>query len=148
MHTLDQVLHKRTLVSAAPHEMVLDAARRMAECHVGAIAVLEGDRLAGIFTERDLMRRVVVAGRDPATTPVREVMTREVVTARLSERTGSCEEKMRKAGCRHLPVLAEGRVIAMLSMRDLLQDDLEEQLAENQELRAYIHQAPLVPPEA
>lgn len=148
MHTLDQILLKHTLVAAAPHESVLDVARRMTASKRGALVVLEGARLAGIFSERDLMTRVVVAGRDPATTRVGDVMTREVVTAEISDRTGACEEKMRRAGCRHLPVLSGGRVIAMLSMRDLLQDDLEEQLAENQQLRAYIHQSPLVSSDA
>lgn len=142
MHTLDQVLHKRTLVSAAPQETVLDVARRMAAARVGAVVVLDEGRLAGVFSERDLMSRVVVAGRDPATTRVDEVMTREVVTAEITDRTGACEEKMRRTGCRHLPVLAAGRVVTMLSMRDLLQDDLEEQLAENRQLLAYIHQSP------
>lgn len=143
MHTLDQVLHKRTLVSAAPDEPVLDVARRMADSRVGCLVVLEGRRLVGVFSERDLMVRVVVAGRDPARTPLGEVMTRDVVTAQLTDRTGACEEKMRRAGCRHLPVLAGSRVISMLSMRDLLQDDLEEQQAENQQLRAYLHQTPV-----
>jgi CBS domain-containing protein len=148
MHTLDQILHKRTLVSATASEAVLDVAKRMTAQKVGAVAVLEGERLVGVFSERDLMSRVVVAGRDPAATRVGDVMTREVVTAQITDRTGVCEEKMHRAGCRHLPVLAGGRVIAMLSMRDLLQDDLEEQLAENQQLRAYLHQRPLVSSDA
>jgi len=142
MHTLDQVLHKRTLVSAAPAETVLDVARRMETARVGALVVMESGRLVGVFSERDLMTRVVCAGRDPAATPVGEVMTREGVTAQVTDRTGACEEKMRRAGCQHLPVLAGSRVITMLSMRDLLQDDLEEQLEENQQLRAYLHQVP------
>lgn len=145
MHTLAQILHRRPLVSAAPDESVLDVARRMTDASVGAIVVLREGRIAGIFSERDLMTRVVVAGRDPAATRVHEVMTREVVTAQLGDRTGECEEKMSRAGCRHLPVLSAGRVVAMLSMRDLLQDDLQAQLAENQELRAYLHQVPVLP---
>jgi len=112
----------------------------MSEHGVGAIPILEGETLVGIFSERDLMTRVVVRGRDPAATRVEKVMTREVVTATFSESTRHCEEKMRRAGCRHLPVLAEGRLLAMLSMRDLLRDEIEEQAQENRELRAYLHQ--------
>ena len=143
MHVLAQVMRSRGLVSARPHESVLDAARRMKEAQVGAVVVLDGDVLVGIFSERDLMTRVVVAGRDPSETPVSSVMTREVETAELEDRVDACEEKMRRAGCRHLPVLARGRVVGMISMRDLLRDELEEERHEIRELRAYLHQVPV-----
>jgi CBS domain-containing protein len=68
-------------------------------------------------------------------------MTTEVTTAKLDERVERCLEKMRGRGCRHLPVVTEGRVIAMISMRDLMRDEIEEQVAEIRELRAYIHSA-------
>jgi CBS domain-containing protein len=143
MHTLAQVIRSRGLVSAQPGEDTLTVARRMSEAGVGAIIVIEGEALVGIFSERDLMTRVVVARRDPAETPVSAVMTREVVTAEVGDRVDACEDKMRRAGCRHLPVLAQGRVIGMISMRDLLRDELAEERHELEELRAYIHQAPL-----
>ncbi len=143
MHTLAQVIRSRGLVSAQPDEDVLTVARRMSEASVGAIIVLESDALVGIFSERDLMTRVVVARRDPSGTPVSAVMTREVVTAEIGDKVDACEDKMRRAGCRHLPVLEEGRVIGMISMRDLLRDELEEERHEVQELRAYLHQSPL-----
>jgi CBS domain-containing protein len=143
MHVLAQVIRSRGIVSARPHESALDAARRMNEAHVGALVVLDGDALVGIFSERDLMTRVVVAGREPGQTPVSAVMTREVVTAELEDRVDACEEKMRRAGCRHLPVLARGRVVGMISMRDLLRDELEEERHEIRELRAYLHQSPV-----
>lgn len=143
MHSVEQVLRVRSVVSAEPDERVLVVAERMAERGVGAIPVLRDGRLVGIFSERDLMTRVVVARRDPEAVPVGEVMTTGVVTASLADRTGECEEKMRRAGCRHLPVLAEGRVIGVLSMRDLLQDEIREAVEENRALRAYLHQSPL-----
>jgi CBS domain-containing protein len=143
MHVLAQVVRSRGLVSARPHESALDAARRMSEAQVGALVVLDGDVLVGIFSERDLMTRVVVARRDPSETPVSAVMTREVVTAELEDRVDACEEKMRRTGCRHLPVLARGRVVGMISMRDLLSDELEEERHEIRELRAYLHQIPV-----
>jgi len=142
MHTLEQVLRTRNLVDAEPGESVLDVLRRMTEARVGAIAILEGDRLVGVFSERDLMTRVVVGGRDPAHTPVERVMTRDVITADLHETRGECLAKMQRRGCRHLPVLSDGRVIAMLSMRDLLRDEIEEQFEEIRHLRAYVYQEP------
>lgn len=142
MHTLERVLRTRNLVAAAAGETVLDVLRRMTLAKVGAIAIVEGERLIGVFSERDLMTRVVVVGRDPAATPVDAVMTREVVTADLHETRDECLEKMQRRGCRHLPVLSEGRVIAMLSMRDLLRDEIEEQVEEIRHLRAYVYQTP------
>jgi CBS domain-containing protein len=142
MHTLEQVLRHRNLLAAQPGDPVLDVLRRMTQAKVGAVTVLDGEKLVGVFSERDLMTRVVVPGLDPATTRVAEVMSREVVTAELREPREQCLEKMQRHGCRHLPVMAGGRVIAMLSMRDLLRDEIEEQVEEIRHLRAYVHQTP------
>lgn len=142
MHTLEQVIRSRRLLSAHPGDQVSDIARRMTAARVGAVCVVEHDRLVGVFSERDLMTRVVVAGRDPSATRVGEVMTREIVTAELREDRDSCLEKMQRAGCRHLPVLVDGRVLAMISMRDLLWDEIEEQVEEIRQLRAYVWQTP------
>jgi CBS domain-containing protein len=142
VHTLEQVLRNRNLVACAPGDMVIDVLRRMTTAKVGAIAVMDGDQLVGVFSERDLMVRVVVAGRDPARTRVEQVMTREVVTADVHECRAECLQKMQRRGCRHLPVLANDRVIAMLSMRDLLRDEIEEQVEEIRHLRSYVYQTP------
>jgi CBS domain-containing protein len=141
MHTVRRVLQRLHLVHAAPSATVLEVAALMSEAGVGCIPVLEEDRLVGVFSERDLMRRVIVEGRDPRETLVGSVMTPEVVTAGLDDRVERCLEKMRSVGCRHLPIVAEGRVIAMISMRDLLSDEIEEQVEEIKGLRAYLHQA-------
>src|SRR4029453_12240336 len=130
-------------ITAQPGEDVLCVARRMSEAGVGAIIVLEGDALVGIFSERDLMMRGGGARPDPAETPVSAVMTREVMTAEIGDKVNACEDKMRRAGCRHLPVLAQGRVVGMTSMRDRLRDEPAEERHEVQELRAYLHQSPL-----
>lgn len=143
MHTLRQVVQRLNLLSAEPAAKVMDVAVAMSEGRVGAIPIIEGERLVGIFSERDLMTRVVVAGRNPEQIPVEQVMTHKVVTAGLEESVDRCLEKMRRAGCRHLPVVHDGRVIAMLSMRDLLKDEIEEQDEEIRHLRAYIQQAPV-----
>jgi CBS domain-containing protein len=141
MHKLRHVVQRLNMISVSPNAPVLEAAASMTEGRVGAIPVLDdADRLVGIFSERDLMTRVVVAGRDPRQTRVAEVMTHEVVTAALDDSVDRCLEKMRGAGCRHLPVVEGGRVISMLSMRDLLLDEIEEQTEEIRHLRAYIHQ--------
>ena len=141
MHTLRQVIQNQKLIHAAPTATVFDVAALMSGARVGCIPVLEGDRLVGVFSERDLMTRIVVEGVDPRSTPVSSVMTREVITASLDDRVERCLDKMRSCGCRHLPVVAEGRVIAMVSMRDLMRDEIEEQVEEIRGLREYIHQA-------
>jgi CBS domain-containing protein len=140
MHTLRQVIQRLHTISAPSTASVFEAAVTMSDARVGAIPVIDAERLVGIFSERDLMTRVIVAGRDPRATRVAEVMTHDVVTASLEDSVASCLEKMQAAGCRHLPVIQAGRVIAMLSMRDLLRDEIAEQGEEIRSLRAYIHQ--------
>ena len=103
MHTLRQVIQRLNLISAEPEAMVIDVAIAMSEGRIGAIPIIEGERLVGIFSERDLMTRVVVAGRDPRATRVAEVMTHEVLTAGLDESVDRCLQRMQRAGCRHLP---------------------------------------------
>ena len=142
MHTLEQVMRSRRLLTAHPGDTVYDVARRMTAARVGAVTVLDEDRLVGVFSERDLMTRVVVPGLDPETTRLGDVMTREVVTAELNEDRDSCLDKMQRTGCRHLPVLVQGRVLAMISIRDLLWDEIEEQVEEIRQLRAYVWQTP------
>ncbi len=143
MHTLKRMVQRLLLISVEPDATVMDVAVTMSEGRIGAIPIIEGERLVGIFSERDLMTRVVVSGRDAHETRVEEVMTPKVVTAGLDEPVGRCLEKMRRAGCRHLPVVQDGRVIAMLSMRVLLKDEIDVQDEEIRQLRAYIHQSPV-----
>jgi signal-transduction protein with cAMP-binding, CBS, and nucleotidyltransferase domain len=142
MHTLHHVIQRLNLISASSDALVIDVAKAMTEGQVGALSIIDDEKLVGIFSERDLMTRVVVAGRDPRTTKVSEVMTRDVLTAEFDDTVGACLDKMRKAGCRHRPVKQDGRVITMLSMRDLLHDEVAEQTEEIRNLRAYIHQVP------
>ena len=142
MHRVHRVLRRVQLISAPPEATVFEVALTMTEGRVGAIPILDGETLVGIFSERDLMQRVVVTGRDPKTTRVSEVMTRNVVTTMLDDSVDASREKMKSAGCRHLPVVDEGRVLGVISMRDLLRDELEEQGDEIQHLRAYLHQSP------
>jgi CBS domain-containing protein len=143
MHRLNRVLRGEPVLAATPDATVREVALTMTQNRIGAIPILEGGRLVGIFSERDLMTRVVVPERDPATTRVSEVMTTEVVTASPHEHVDRCVEKMKRVGCRHLPVVSDGAVVGMVSMRDLLRDELEEQDQEIRSLKAYLHQEPL-----
>ena len=140
MRTLRSLIHQQDPVTTTSSTSVYKAAVAMSRGRIGSIAVVDDDKLVGIFTERDLMTRVIVAGRDPRTTPIDQVMTHEVITANTDERVDACLEKMRGAGCRHLPVVHDGRLVAMLSIRDLMRDEIEEQTQQISQLRAHRHQ--------
>lgn len=143
MHTLRRVIHRRDLVAAPPDATVMEVASLMTDACVGALCILDGERLVGIFSERDLMIRVLVAGRDARKTRVGDVMTRDVITASVDDSRSDCLAKMREEGFRHLPVLDGDLVIAMLSMRDLMHDEIEEQREELVVLQAYLHSNPV-----
>jgi len=142
MHAIRHVIRPHRLVTAPPTASVLEVARIMTDARVGAIPIVRDQQVIGIFSERDLMTRIVVEGRDPQRALVLEVMTPEVITAAPDDTRSECLERMREARCRHLPVIDRGRLVAMLSMRDLLRDEIEEQDEEIRGLRAYLHQMP------
>jgi CBS domain-containing protein len=123
---------------------VAEAAREMADHHIGAVPVVDGNRLVGIFTERDLLTRVVAAGRDPAATPVRDVMTTELVMASPDESYEDCLRRMQQAGIRHLLVLRDGHLAGVLSLRDLLRLEADEKEEMITLLNAYVHDIPVV----
>jgi CBS domain-containing protein len=117
------------------------AVRSMLDRHVGAVAVLdESTRVAGIFTERDVLRRVALSGREPAQIPVREVMTTPVEMATLDTTPGQALATMVERHYRHLPIVDDdGRLLGMLSIRNVLQariDTLTRQLDEARSTRA------------
>jgi CBS domain-containing protein len=115
------------LVSVRKDATVLDAVRAMVEGKVGATIVQDGTRLLGVFTERDVVRRVVLKGLDPKTTPVSEVMTKTVITVRENADRSSVLKLMHEHYIRHLPVVdAEGKVLAVLSMRQLLGAEVQD----------------------
>ena len=117
------ILHRRRsapdLIGAYPDETVLDAARHMAENCCGSVPVMEGGRLLGLLTERDLLARVAAAGLEPARTPVREVMTADPETIGAEEPVGQAIRRMDEGGLRHLVVVDRGRVLGVLSDRDI-----------------------------
>ena len=107
-------------VSATPDENVLMVADRMARNRVGAVVVLDGERLAGIFSERDLLNRVIGAQRDLRATRVGDVATLDVVTIDAEQPVRSVVDTFRARRFRHLPVVRDGRLVGILSTRDFL----------------------------
>jgi CBS domain-containing protein len=142
MKTIGGVVLGRDVYNVSVEQTVRDVARYMTDRRVGAVAVLDGSRLAGIVSERDIMGRVVAKGLDPDTTHVGDVMTRDLVVATAAESHEDGLRKMKQAGCRHLPVVEADRLIGMVSQRDLLQIDLTEKDEEIRWLNAYIHYIP------
>jgi len=141
MGRLVSILQRRSPVVylLSPDQTVAEAVRVMAENHIGVVPILERDRLVGIFSERDLLRRVIAKGRHLEKTSLGEVMTPDPVTAMPDEDRKSAIQKMQAVGCRHLPIVVHDRVIDMLSMRDLLFVEIEERDQEIAALRGYIH---------
>ena len=123
-------------------DTVREVAKYMSERRIGAVAVLEGSRVAGIVSERDIMSKVVAKALDPAKTKVSEVMSRELLVASPEDSYEEAARKMRQAGIRHLPVVENGRLLGMISQRDLLQVDLSAKDEEIRWLNAYIHFIP------
>lgn len=121
---------------------VTQAARIMTEKQIGAVPVVEGERVAGIFTERDVMARVVAAGVNPEATPVSTVMSTSLVVADVSDSHDVCLRRMQQARVRHLLVLDAGRLAGVLSLRDLLTLELDEKDEEVTLLNAYVHFVP------
>ena len=126
------VLEPRKLVLAPPQASVDDAARLMKEAHVGAVLIVEQERLIGIFTERDAVYRVLAARRDPLLTRLAEVMTRDPVAVSPDETFGYALLLMHDNGFRHAPVVENGRPIGVVSTRHALDPELEEFTAEAQ----------------
>jgi len=138
MATIRDLLSNRTIHYVQPEQTVFEAANYMVQCNVGAVPVLDGTRLVGIFSERDIMKRVVTEARNPMTTHISEVMTSHVTTV---PSTASCEEAMvmmQSLGVRHLPVCDGATLVGFLSLRDLLRHNLDEKAGEADMMRAYI----------
>ena len=120
MKQIAELIEGHPLFHASSADKVRDVARKMSERNIGALAILDAGKLVGIFSERDLMTRVVVAGLDPEQTSVAAVMTRDLIVADPHEDVNAALQKMHRLGCRHLPVVDNGKLIGMLSIRDLL----------------------------
>ena len=141
MKTVAQLLALKPsgIVAIAPEVTVLDAIKLLAEKNVGAVLVMDGPRLVGMFSERDYVRKVDLKGKSSANTPVREVMTREVVFVAPTHTNEDCMALMTDKRVRHLPVVANDQVVGLLSIGDLVKDIISEQQFIISQLESYIH---------
>jgi CBS domain-containing protein len=135
-HLLDS--KGRDVLSIAPDASVLDAIKLMSDKAIGALVVMDGDRLAGIVTERDYARKVILKGRASDTTPVREIMTVDVLTTSSNESVEKCMNTVTDKRIRHLPVVDNGKVCGIISIGDLVKAIIADQQHSIEQLEHYI----------
>jgi CBS domain-containing protein len=140
MKTVAELLRAKPsrVVSVRPDQSVLEAIKVLATEDIGAAIVMTGERLAGIFSERDYTRKVVLKGRASDTTRVEEIMTPNVVVVSPRTRSRECMQLMTEKNIRHLPVVDEGRVVGMVSIRDIVSDIIADQDFTIEQLEHYI----------
>jgi CBS domain-containing protein len=138
MSGVRDILQDRKLFHVGENDTVASVVRRMAELHVGAILVLEGEQLRGVFSERDLMKRVVLEKLDPELTVVKSVMSTDIASIDEMASVEEALEAMHAHNCRHLPVTCGTRVVAFLSMRDLMNYELARKTEDLNHIEAYI----------
>jgi len=136
------LLRDQVPISAEAHQTVLEVATMMVQHNIGAVPVMQEGLLVGIFSERDLMSRVVAVGKDPARTLVNQVMTEDPLTVAPNDPLETCKTLMRRHGFRHLPVCAGRELKGVVSLRDILLRDLDEKDDEVRMMRAYLHSTP------
>jgi len=141
MSLVRDIVNGRELFHVEEGSTVAEVARQMAERHVGAILVLNRGQLRGVFSERDLMKRVVLERRDPERTLVEEVMSTALATVDELDSLEDAMALMHSKSCRHLPVMRGSKVVAFLSMRDLMDHELARKSEELHHMRAYIQGA-------
>ncbi len=141
MKTVEQMLEGKIhrLLSISPDATVYDALQTMAEHEVGALVVLDGERLAGIFSERDYARKVILFGKSSKETLVREIMTDKVLCVRPDQTVDQCMALMTDKRVRHLPVLDHKKVIGVISIGDVVKEVISEQRFMIEQLENYIH---------
>ena len=140
MKTVAELLKAKParVVKVHPEQSVLDAIKVLASEDVGAAIVMAGDRLSGIVSERDYTRKVILKGRSSESTRVEEIMTPSVIVVNPRTKTRECMALMTEKGIRHLPVAEEGRVVGMVSIRDIVGDIIADQDFTIEQLEHYI----------
>jgi len=141
MSTVAQILKQkpeRAVHTIAPTSTVYDALRLMAEKNIGAVVVTEGGRIAGLVTERDYARKVVLLSRSSKDTPVSEIMTSQVKCVGPERSSEECLAIMTENRFRHLPVLEGGKLAGLVSIGDLVKDVISEQKFRIEQLEHYI----------
>jgi CBS domain-containing protein len=142
MKTMKQLLGEspRKPLSVVPDDSVITALELMAKHDVGAILVVEGDQLAGIFSERDYARKVILQGKSSKDTKVREIMTDKVIYAKPAQTVDECMAIMTDKRIRHLPVMDNGKLAGIVSIGDLVKETISEQAYMIKQLENYISQ--------
>jgi len=141
MITVQQLMLARMdagALTVSPDETVYHALVLMANHNTGAVMVVENDQMVGIFTERDYARKVILLGRCSLDTKIREIMTRELLTVNPETSIEECMALMSKWHIRHLPIMAEGRLIGIVSMRDVVEAMISKRDETIQDLEKYI----------
>ncbi len=140
METIRQILAAKggEVYAVSPDASVLDVVRTMAEREVGALLVMDGEQLAGIVSERDYARKVVLRGRSSGETKVSEIMTADVVVAGPDRSVEQCMAAMTEHRIRHLPVVEDGKVMGVVSIGDLVKAVIADQQATIEQLERYI----------
>lgn len=140
MRTVRHLLESKApeVFAIGPDQPVLDAIRLMADKRIGALLVMDAGRMVGIVSERDYARKIVLQGRSSASTPVREIMTAEVVSVGLDDTADRCMQLVTDRRIRHLPVLSGEAVLGVVSIGDLVKAVIEDQQVEIDQLQRYI----------
>ena len=127
MPTIEDILMVKgpDVIVADSESSVLDAAKMMSHANVGCVVVRNGEEVLGVFTERDLLRRVVACRKDPSSVLLREVMSSPVKSCCLSDDVQDCAEMLTKSHIRHLAVIEEGALVGIVGLRDILSVELE-----------------------
>jgi CBS domain-containing protein len=139
--TVQKVFKVSCLHCVTEQDTVLSAVRVMVEHNIGAVAVVRDGELVGMFSERDLMKRVVAEGRDPRAIKVHEVMTSEVTAITPDTPVESAMVLMKQGKFRHLPITEDRRIVGMLSLRDLMLHEVQEKDADLDHFRRYVASA-------
>ena len=142
MKNVGQMLEEKghELLSISPDATVFEALQRMADANVGALVVLDGEKLAGIFSERDYARKVILVGKSSKETVVREIMTDKVLCVSLERTVEQCMALMTAKRIRHLQVLDHKKVVGVISIGDVVKEMISEQQFIISQLESYIHQ--------
>ena len=140
MRSVRQLLEAKApeVFAIGPDAPVVDAIRLMAEKRIGALLVMQSGKLSGIVSERDYARKVVLQGRSSSDTPVRDIMTAQVVTIALDDTAEHCMQLVTDRRIRHLPVVDAGHVLGVVSIGDLVRAVIEDQQLELDQLQRYI----------
>ena len=142
MQDLREFLTTREFYYVSPATTVRETAQYMKDRNIGAVCVLDDTCLVGILSERDMMNRVVAAGLDPDSTKASAVMTPKPVVVQAKNNCTECMKIMKRSGVRHLPVVDGDKLLGMISLRDLLQADLDDKEEEIRMMHEYIHYVP------